>query len=199
VVLSGSKECLQHTNFLDKLLPAARERNKLFSFPARTEVLSNFFESTAEALGRGNRTKAEHRVIALFDAAMILFDPAVQISVLARNCQDSGLQNNFDGKCTGIRSDSCAKFPVKTTFSNEWPAELVSFWEAVPPVLTLSVTSPKKAIAGIYAPRPYRCLPLCSLTKRINASGWTRTSTNVASSRAREVINSCSFFPDCRS
>src|SRR3954453_6096564 len=72
--LRRNKDRFERTHFLDKLLPATGKRNKLFPSTAGAEVWSNFFEHTAEAPSRGKRTKAQHRVVTLLHAAMILLD-----------------------------------------------------------------------------------------------------------------------------
>jgi hypothetical protein len=56
--LRPEEHLLQHTHFLDELLPTTKKRDKLFSFPARTEVLPDFFKGRAEALCGRERTKA---------------------------------------------------------------------------------------------------------------------------------------------
>jgi len=45
--------------------------------------LSDFLESSTETLGRGKRTKTQHRVISLFHTAVVLLDPAIQIGAAA--------------------------------------------------------------------------------------------------------------------
>jgi hypothetical protein len=61
----------------EKLTPLAGERYNLFSLAAGTKVLSNFLERPTETPGRVECTEAQHRVIALFDSAMILLDPPI--------------------------------------------------------------------------------------------------------------------------
>ncbi len=46
---------------------------------ARAEVLAEFIKGSTEANGTGERTKAAHRVVALFDRSIVLFEPIVQI------------------------------------------------------------------------------------------------------------------------
>jgi hypothetical protein len=50
---------------------------------SRPKVLPNFLEGSTEALGRVKRSKAQHRVVSLFDAAVILLDPSIQIGTAA--------------------------------------------------------------------------------------------------------------------
>ena len=45
--------------------------------------MPHFLEGLTETLGRVKRTKTQHRVISLFDAAVILLYPAIQIGVAA--------------------------------------------------------------------------------------------------------------------
>ena len=61
----------------EKLTPLAGEQYNLFSLAAGTKILSNFLERPTETPGRVECTKVQHRVIALFDSAMILLDPPI--------------------------------------------------------------------------------------------------------------------------
>jgi hypothetical protein len=52
-------------------------------FPSRPKVLPNFLEGSTEALGRAESAETQHWVISLFDAAVISFDPSIQIGTAA--------------------------------------------------------------------------------------------------------------------
>ena len=56
--LRREKGRLQYMHFLDKLLPASRKRDELFSLLARTKVLPDFFKDATEASSGGKRTEA---------------------------------------------------------------------------------------------------------------------------------------------
>ena len=45
--------------------------------------MSDFLKGSTETLGRGKRTKTQHRVISLFHTAVVLLDPAIQIGAAA--------------------------------------------------------------------------------------------------------------------
>ena len=50
---------------------------------SRAKVVSDFLKGSTETLGRAETAKTQHRVIALFHAAVILLDPSIQVGVAA--------------------------------------------------------------------------------------------------------------------
>src|SRR3954447_4121571 len=81
--LCGQEQRFQCSHSEQKLSSPMSERDDLFSFAAESEVLSNFFERSAETLGGGKRAKTQHRIISLFDSAVILLDSPVEVRVAA--------------------------------------------------------------------------------------------------------------------
>ena len=57
--------------------------NDLFLITSRPKVLLHFLEGSTKALGRAESAETQHRVIALFHAAVILLDPSIQIGAPA--------------------------------------------------------------------------------------------------------------------
>src|SRR3954463_11654430 len=75
-----SNECgLQGRELTQELLPPLGRRDKLVRRSPGPEVVSQFVEGVAEPLGRSKTFKAQHRIVALFDSAMILLDPIIFI------------------------------------------------------------------------------------------------------------------------
>ncbi len=56
ILLCGPKDGLEHRHFLEKLLPATKKGDELFS--ARSKVLPDFVKGGTESLCRGEATKA---------------------------------------------------------------------------------------------------------------------------------------------
>jgi hypothetical protein len=52
-------------------------------FTSRPKVLPNFLEGSTETLGRAESTETQHWIVSLFDAAVILLDPPIQIGAAA--------------------------------------------------------------------------------------------------------------------
>jgi hypothetical protein len=74
---------LEKLDSVQKQFPLTSEGDELLPSTTRTKVLPHLIEGRAEALCRTESPKAECRVVALFDAAMILLDPAIEISIVA--------------------------------------------------------------------------------------------------------------------
>src|SRR5438309_938297 len=70
----GSEQRSQEMGLARKVLPAACRRDKLIRRSPGPEIVSQLIEGAAEALRRSKAFKAEHRIVALFNAAMILFN-----------------------------------------------------------------------------------------------------------------------------
>ena len=74
-------ECgLQGRELTQEFLPPLGRGDELVRRSPRPEVVSKFVEGVAEALGRPKTFKAQHRIGALFDSAMILLDPIIFIA-----------------------------------------------------------------------------------------------------------------------
>ena len=50
-------------------------------FAAGSKVLSNFLEGPAEALGRRQRTKAQHRIVSLFNSPVISLNSTIHVAL----------------------------------------------------------------------------------------------------------------------
>ena len=71
-----------------------------------TEMVTDFIKGRAEARGTGEGPEAAHRIIALFHAAVVLFEAIVQI--LARAVKDVAAKRTADSAGIGgmlIRGD----------------------------------------------------------------------------------------------
>ena len=73
---------LQSHQSLKKHLALLLQRNKLLHGCTNPEKLTNFIKSPAEARCRREASKSTHGVVALLDAAMILFQVIVEIMLL---------------------------------------------------------------------------------------------------------------------
>ncbi len=75
-------ECdLQGRELTEEFLPPLGRGEELVRRSPRPEVVSKLVEGVTEALSRSKTFKAQHRIVALFEAAMILLDPIIFIAV----------------------------------------------------------------------------------------------------------------------
>ena len=81
--LSGFEQVGQGERFGNKLAALLSQGYELISLATRPKVLSHLLKGSAETASTGKRAEAQHRVIALLDAAMILLDSTILVGTTA--------------------------------------------------------------------------------------------------------------------
>src|SRR4051794_39854761 len=72
--LTGEETRFERLHSGDKQLALTRQADELLAPTTRTKVLPDFVKGRTESLRGAEGPKAEHRVVALLDATMILLD-----------------------------------------------------------------------------------------------------------------------------